>query len=360
MLFTNLDPGTYRVVFPVPDGFDNRSPLNAGGDPALDSDADPDDGGRTVVVTLPPNGFNDELDAGFYATPATIKGTAWLDEDSDGQQDPGEPSLPGVLVKLTNEDTGEMETTETDGDGNYEFDGLDPNDDYRVEVTRPDGVEDFTDPNVAPDAVDSDFDSRGDTGFVVVDDLVPGGESVQDVGFIPVVTTTTTTPTTQPTCGQCVDPDSDTQVCTAILASDGCAIGQVCSDVIGETLEICKEIQAPNCCLTECHICNLPTVVFTFEECRKVFETDVPVDLVYDFVCDAAVADDDESYVVAAHATIECDGPIDGCDVGGAPDEIVTYNAYYEIVLGCDVDNVTLMKQNPTTLDNPIFGDRVQ
>jgi hypothetical protein len=64
--FRALDPGTYYVQFIVPAGY-TVSPRNAGGNPALDSDADAT--GRTANIVLP-NGVSDlTWDAGIYVTP---------------------------------------------------------------------------------------------------------------------------------------------------------------------------------------------------------------------------------------------------------------------------------------------------
>ncbi|PHN05775.1 SdrD B-like domain-containing protein [Flavilitoribacter nigricans] len=67
--FVGLEAGTYSVQFVGPEGF-NTTQLDAGGDDALDSDADPDMAGMTATVTLSPGEFNPTLDAGFYNPPS--------------------------------------------------------------------------------------------------------------------------------------------------------------------------------------------------------------------------------------------------------------------------------------------------
>lgn len=67
--FVGLEAGTYSVQFVKPDSF-NITALNAGGDDALDSDADEAMDGMTATVTLAPGEFNGTLDAGFYNPPS--------------------------------------------------------------------------------------------------------------------------------------------------------------------------------------------------------------------------------------------------------------------------------------------------
>ena len=67
--FVGLEAGTYSVQFVKPDSF-NITVLNAGGDDALDSDADEAMDGMTATVTLAPGEFNETLDAGFYNPPS--------------------------------------------------------------------------------------------------------------------------------------------------------------------------------------------------------------------------------------------------------------------------------------------------
>jgi hypothetical protein len=68
-LFDNLVPGSYKLTFGTPAGFDYTSPLDAGGDDAYDSDANPGMGGMTVFETLVSGEHNPDYDAGFYACP---------------------------------------------------------------------------------------------------------------------------------------------------------------------------------------------------------------------------------------------------------------------------------------------------
>ncbi|MEL6660735.1 MAG: SdrD B-like domain-containing protein, partial [Bacteroidota bacterium] len=67
-LFTNLSQGVYDVTFELPDGY--TFTLLDQGTEALDSDADPDQGGTTAEVTLSSASANLDVDAGFVQLPA--------------------------------------------------------------------------------------------------------------------------------------------------------------------------------------------------------------------------------------------------------------------------------------------------
>ena len=122
--FEDLDPGTYSVQFEIPDDYE-YSPLNAGGDDSLDSDADPVQDGMTETTTLESGDNDDTLDAGIYL-PASLGDYVWEDLNANGIQDDGDTGVEGVSVNLKDEAGNVIETTTTDADGAYEFDGLAP------------------------------------------------------------------------------------------------------------------------------------------------------------------------------------------------------------------------------------------
>ena len=66
--FTDLEPGTYSVQFELPTGFVYTT-LNAGGDDAVDSDADPAMNGMTATTTLASGEHDPTLDAGIIRDP---------------------------------------------------------------------------------------------------------------------------------------------------------------------------------------------------------------------------------------------------------------------------------------------------
>lgn len=145
-LFTNLAAGAYSVQvknYPSGLGISPKDVTSGGGTDATDSDAD--GSGTTATVTLGSGNPNDRsLDIGLMPSPgnsytASLGNRLWFDGDNDGIQDAGEPGLPGVKVYLYGPDgTTKLDSTVTDGKGEYIFTGLPPND-YYVGVKMPTG-----------------------------------------------------------------------------------------------------------------------------------------------------------------------------------------------------------------------------
>ncbi|MGK0578013.1 SdrD B-like domain-containing protein, partial [Macrococcus capreoli] len=79
--------------------------------------------------------------------------TVWEDTNHDGQQNPGEPGIPGVTVTITHPD-GSTETVVTDENGHYEFPNV-PNGDNTITFETPDGYTPTTS-NTGNDTTDSD------------------------------------------------------------------------------------------------------------------------------------------------------------------------------------------------------------
>lgn len=117
------------------------------------------------------------LSLGVLSNPASIRIVAgalgdhvWSDEDGNGIQDPGEPGIAGVDVRLTGTDDhgGTVDrATVTDGAGDYRFGALRPGE-YTVVFRAPEGHS-FTRALVGTDrAVDSDADRDGRTAETTV------------------------------------------------------------------------------------------------------------------------------------------------------------------------------------------------
>ncbi|MBL8474054.1 MAG: carboxypeptidase regulatory-like domain-containing protein, partial [Rhodocyclaceae bacterium] len=121
-LFSNLNPGDYKVQVVAPSGY-YVSPKDQGGNDATDSDMD--SAGTTAVITL--NGGTDNLsvDAGLFKK-ASIGDRVWNDADRDGYQDSGETGISGVHVDLKDANGNIIAGTNTDSYGNYKFTGLNP------------------------------------------------------------------------------------------------------------------------------------------------------------------------------------------------------------------------------------------
>lgn len=99
---------------------------------------------------------------------------AWDDQNENGLQDLGESGIQGVTVELYDASTNELiDTTETDYDGQYLFENVDPGD-YYVQFQAPYGYGFTLMDEGSDDAVDSDADEYGQTAdFTItsVDDL---------------------------------------------------------------------------------------------------------------------------------------------------------------------------------------------
>ena len=223
--FSNLAPGTYRVVFTLPPNAEwTLSDAPAGGT-GLDSDAlyaaPTDATASTAVVTLTPTPVTDTdtrpsrrtvtdptLDAGIVPI-LSLGDLVFVDEDGDGLYDPGQDNpVPGATVTLrtaagdpvTNAAGQPVGPTVTDGQGRYTFTNLFPGD-YRVVFTLPSGYV-WTVPNSGGnDVLDSDAVAASpnaptaSTGVISltgpVTDTDPGGRTVTDptidAGIVPLV-----------------------------------------------------------------------------------------------------------------------------------------------------------------------------
>jgi uncharacterized repeat protein (TIGR01451 family) len=178
--FDDLLPGSYAVEFVAPAGLAFTT-QDAGANAAdrTDSDAGLLDG-RTATFTLRSGERNSTIDAGLVRT-GSIGNLVWADRDGDGVQDPDEPGLRNVKVKLLNADGVAVATTITDASGFYLFDGIRPGT-YGVQFVTPAGHTPSP-ADVGDDAADSDAGAGGRTGPVAV----AAGQVVTsvDAGFVP-------------------------------------------------------------------------------------------------------------------------------------------------------------------------------
>ncbi|MEM7532188.1 MAG: SdrD B-like domain-containing protein, partial [Chloroflexota bacterium] len=171
--FVGVTPDTpYRVEFVVPSPESYITLKDVGNDDTIDSDANPTSG-RTDIITVAPGEVSENNDAGLYdflqSKPATLGDKVWEDLDGDGVQDAGEPGVPDVTVQLLTPSGTVLETTTTDGDGMYLFDGLVP-DDYKVRFVLPSDYDEFTDQDAGIDeTADSDADpTDGETDIITL------------------------------------------------------------------------------------------------------------------------------------------------------------------------------------------------
>ena len=215
-----LVPGDQIIVainleVQVPAGADlsswyNEAEINDGeneeGTQQFDVDSDPDDDAfndNDLVDGLDPdnifdeddlndneinnnNGDEDDNDAAEILVTGEIGDFVWKDLNGDGIQDPGEPGIEGVTVRLFDCDGNFIRELTTDANGYYLFDLLLPGG-YQVQFDisdLPPGCA-FTLPNAGgDDAADSDTDLDGNTPCI---DLEAGERNhTIDAGVLPL------------------------------------------------------------------------------------------------------------------------------------------------------------------------------
>lgn len=111
---------------------------------------------------------------------ASIGDFVFVDTDGDDLQDPGEPGLPGVTLRLKNEAGDVLATTITDGDGRYVFEGLCAGS-YLVEVD-PTSVPAGHAPVACEAGTDAALDGNCQPALVVLPDDGAGDDSI-DFGY---------------------------------------------------------------------------------------------------------------------------------------------------------------------------------
>ena len=173
-LFAGLPVGNYFVCFDLtslPTGYQVTT-QNAGGNDALDSDANPATGATASTGAMAINMANMSLDMGIRATNATTNSLGdkvWYDQNRDGDQDgTAEPGAPAVRVELhlngENCTDTPLAVTTTNSLGIYSFAGL-PDGNYFVcfdLTTLPTGYQ-VTTPDLGGDDT-QDSDANQTTG----------------------------------------------------------------------------------------------------------------------------------------------------------------------------------------------------
>jgi len=158
-LFTNLDPGKYRVQFKPDSPYDQFS---------------------SDLITIAAGEQYLQLDVGLVTKKGKIGGYVWLDSNENGLQDSGESGMNDVTVELYNGTSILLATTTTatfNGlPGHYEFNNLSPGN-YQVRFVLPAGYK-FTQQGAGSSVEPS-------TGRTAVVALAQGEENVViDAGLI--------------------------------------------------------------------------------------------------------------------------------------------------------------------------------
>lgn len=152
-LFSNLVPGSYRILFALKGGFDKLTLVSQGSDGAIDSDAD-ETTRLTSNFTLQSGDNKTTFDAGMYRY-GQIGDLVWKDTNMNGIQDDGEPGIQGVTVRLYKSSNELAATKVTGANGYYIFSQLLP-DTYKLVFELPDNYSVTTMDAGGNDSTDSD------------------------------------------------------------------------------------------------------------------------------------------------------------------------------------------------------------
>jgi len=129
--FDGVTPGDYKLEFILPEGKAFSTMHASGGDSNNDSNIDPQT--NRAQVTLISGEYNDSVDGGVSTLGSVAPSPVFDDLNANGIQDDGEPGLPGITVILRNAYGEPVQETQTDSDGLYSFDLIEPGF-YYVEV----------------------------------------------------------------------------------------------------------------------------------------------------------------------------------------------------------------------------------
>jgi len=165
--FEGLASGNYYLTFTNPPAGFVLSPLDQGGDDALDSDADPANSGKTSTFSLSISGTDNSRDAGFKTT--GVGDFVWLDEDDDDIQDASESGVPGIDVEIKIDGGASVATTTTDANGYYSFTNISPATYRLIFSGLPAGYAFSAQDAGSDDAIDSDVnDGTGESDALVI------------------------------------------------------------------------------------------------------------------------------------------------------------------------------------------------
>lgn len=174
-LFTGLPAGDYVVRVSDANGVLTGYWQSRGADGLSDnSQANP------YALSVAAGSDNLTADFGYYVTPAALGNRTWIDENENGLQDPGEPPLPNVLVRLTityPDNTVITLRTRSDSSGFYSFPNLLLDEDFNGDGSGPEPA--FVLSAQTPFGYRSTLLNVGGNGRIDADD--PNGVTAQPV-----------------------------------------------------------------------------------------------------------------------------------------------------------------------------------
>ncbi len=174
--FENVSPGTYYIQFSsFPGGLTLTSQDVTGND---ENDSDANSSGKTSNFQVNSCDVITHIDAGLQpppANPATISGTIWDDLDcAGGVRGGGDPAIGGITVQLLDNLGFVLQTTTTDGNGDYTFSNVTPSETYNIAVIPPNTSTSFT-------SAGADMDFNSATGVTTSSITPTDGQNITDI-----------------------------------------------------------------------------------------------------------------------------------------------------------------------------------
>ena len=167
--FEGIPPGDYGIIETHPtDYFDGIDTPGTIGDRIVGQPGADGDSIRNVMIKQGQTGT--EFNFGELR-PASLSGRVHVDTDGDCIADPDEERLAGVVIRLLDEFGNEVATTQTDSNGQYTFDNIEPGD-YTLVEEQPAGL---FDGDASPGSAGGNVENANRIGNIT---LAPGEVAV--------------------------------------------------------------------------------------------------------------------------------------------------------------------------------------
>lgn len=163
--FEKLLPGNYKIEIEFNKDYKSTI-LHAGSDLLLDSDFDVEDilpypsiasyhpTQEDGFLNLQSRDLRNDIDAGFYFKPATIKGVAWHDSNGNGIQEGEEETIPNLTISLFDQNDVLVNATISNSSGSYLFENIVPGKYYVKFSTLENHI--FSPAGIGSESMDSD------------------------------------------------------------------------------------------------------------------------------------------------------------------------------------------------------------